>query len=265
MEYQRPQTGPKTPLLIPKIGQPTTPRNVIKICPSTPSSVLQPGENPWLHQSADGASDVKILSITPIGTIPLVPTSDKRLPATPRRIPQTPGRHLTLRIIDENTGEARIDPILTASIYLDCTKPEDQDYNHVAQRMRTITANTSMLQKQYSTEFRPLINVSGKTSHSKFEEALLIYENNQVYYQDRIDDHTININDIRSGLSALEHWFMCIIEPKSKDDLESWKSRESSKLINGYSAYCDPELHKYIQPMSPHTRNYIQQQQMGLL
>lgn len=257
--------GPRTPLLIPKIGQPTTPKTLIKICPDTPSVLLQPDENPWLRPCPDGASDVKIISITPIGTIPLVPTSDRRLPSTPRKIPHTPGRHLTLRVLDENTGEARIDPIFTASIYLDCTKPEDQDYNHVAERMRTITANTVMLQKQYSTELRPLINVSGRTSYSLFEEALLIYENNQVYYQDRIDDHTLDILEIRSGLTTLEHWFMSIIEPKSQDDEDAWRIRESNKLTNGFSAYCDPELHQYIQPMSQHGRNYIRQQQAGLL
>ena len=130
--------------------------------------------------------------------------------------------------------------------------------------MRNITANTLLLQKQYSTQFKPLLNVSGKTTHAIFEDALSVYENNQVYYQDRIDDKTISMVDICAGLSALEHWFMSIIEPKSLDDVDAWKVRESSKLINGFSSYCDPELHQYIQPMSSHTRDYIKQQQKRL-
>lgn len=275
-----------TPLCIPNIGIPKSPYgtkdktelNAVRTPKMVPpiftdngfklpgtSTILAPDENPWLPPKVEGASDIKIAAITPIGTIAMVPTCDKRPPMTPRKLPPTPTRHLTLRVVDENTGEAKIDPILTAAIYLDCTKAEDRDYNHVAQRMRTITENTITLQKQYSNIFRPLLNITGRVSQGKFDEALAIYENNQVFYQDRLDDKTLDLQAIREGLTHLEHWFACIIEPKTYDDIESWKERELSKLTKGITAYCDPELYIYIQPLPPNLRSQIKQYQTGLL
>lgn len=81
-----------------------------------------PGENLWLVSKNGNQSEIKITAITPIGTIAIVPTTDKRPPPTPRRLlPPTPTRHLTLRVINENTGDVKIDPLLTATIYFDCT------------------------------------------------------------------------------------------------------------------------------------------------
>jgi hypothetical protein len=258
---------PCSPLFIPKIG-------ISKGTPTTPSQILKPGENPWVYIKSEtnnsitgllNPSDIKITAITPIGTIAMVPTCDIRPPLTPRKLPPTPTRHIKLNIMDENTGSVRIDPLLTTTIYLDCTKPSDQDYNHVSQRMRDITANTLTLQKQYSTTLRPLINVIGKVSHETFEDALSVYENNQVYYQDRIDDKVVDIETVKICLTQLEHWFACIIEPEPVDDIEAWKERELSKVFKGLSPYCDPELHKYIQPLPSNLRTQIRQSHVGLI
>lgn len=251
--------GPNSPLYIPRIG-------IMKEMPNrgpTSPNVLSPEENPWLPPKVEGAGELKITAITPIGTIAMVPTCDKRPPPTPRKLPQTPNRNLTLRVVDEHTGEAKIDPLLTATIYLDCTKPEDRNYDYVAQRMRVITETTAGLQHQYSTQFRTLINVSGRVSQRMFEDVLAIYENNQVYYQDRIDDQAIPIQSIKDGLNALEQWFGCIIEPKPRDtdELEAWHDREMKKLTKGVTAYCDPELYKYIIPFNETLRAHIKQLQ----
>lgn len=259
---------PSSPLYIPKIGMVKTPSvtsPTYRVVPTTPSQLLAPGENPWLPPKVDGSSDIKIAAITPIGTIAMVPTCDKRAPVTPRRLPPTPNRHLTLRVVDENTGETKIDPLLTTTIYLDCTRPEDQDYNHVAQHMRDITVTTTTLQKQYSNTLRLLTNVTGRVSQRIFDDALSIYENNQVYYQDLIDDKTVDIQVIRDGLTTLEHWFASIIEPKATDDLAAWRERESLKLTKGITAYCDPELYQYIQPLPDNIRLQIRQYHIGLL
>lgn len=250
------QVEPRSPLYTPRIG-------VIKGGPMSPKPTLQPDENPWLPPKIEGAGELKIAAITPIGTVAMVPTCDKRPPATPRRLPPTPTRHLTLRVVDEHTGAMKIDPILTAAIYLDCTKPEDQDYNHVAERMRTIAVTTTTLHKQYTTTFRPLPNVSGRVPAVTFENALAVYENNQVYYQDRIDDRTLTTEAIKDGLNALEQWFGNIIEPKPRDDddIEAWRDRESMKLTKGVTAYCDPELYQYLKPFDAATRAQIQKLQ----
>jgi len=241
------------PLIIPTIGLIKTPKK---------SSSKLENEDPWIPPKTDGPPDIKIAAVTPIGTIAMVPTSDKR-PATPKRLSITPRQHLTLKIINGTE-----DPILTTAIYLDCTKQEDQDYHHVSEKMRKISTNTMTLQKQYSNEYKPLIDIRGKVSHSIFEEALSIYENNQVFYQDRIDsigEGQQDLDTIRIGLTTLEHWFGCIIEPKSQDDLISWKERELFKITKGLTAYCDPELYKYIQPFPPQIIEFIKQNHIGLL
>jgi hypothetical protein len=256
--------APKTPLVIPRIG---TVNNKIKRC-----DILQIDDDPWLPPKTEGSTDIKIAGITPIGTISTVPTNDKRPPQTPRTIAQTPrtiaqtpSRRLTLNVIDQRTGSTRIDPLLTTAIYLDCTKRDDQDYHHVANKMRSITANTLTIQKHYITDLKPIPNIVGRVSHSMFEKALSIYENNQVYYQDRIDDHNLDVETIKSKLTELEHWFMCIIEPKSRDDIQSWKERELIKLTRGVSEYCDPELYIYITPLGEEKKKYIKEQHKGLL
>lgn len=253
------QNAPKSPLYIPRIG-------IAKGVPKSPalSPTLSTEENPWLPARVEGAGEVKITAITPIGTIAMVPTCDKRPPPTPRRLPQTPNRNLTLRVIDEHTGMIKIDPLLTAAIYLDCTKPEDQDYNHVAERMRGITQTTTILQKQYKNSFQPLVGISGRTTVDTFERVLAIYENNQVYYQDRLDDKTLTLEQIRQGLNTLERWLACIIEPKPRDndDIESWREREDMKINKGVTGHCDPDLYQYIYPFDTELKAQIRKLQV---
>lgn len=272
---------PRTPLVTPKIGltdynlRTYTPRpgiDHLRMPEQRPGidrlRIPQPGldENPWIPVRNDGPSDVKIAAITPIGTIALVPTADKR-PPTPRRfrnpltpgLAQTPGRHLTLKVIDPKTGVEIADPMLNATIYLDCTKQNDRDYHYVTDRMRAISKNIHELQQQYKNVLKPIPQLTGCVSKRQFEEALSIYENNQVYYQDRIDDHVLDIPTIRTRLTELEHWFMLIIEPKSTDDINAWKNRERSKLTKGISGYCDPELYTYIDPLPPASQALIRQ------
>jgi hypothetical protein len=277
MDVAPPQA--KTPLITPRFGlikqaayTPKTPKPTDDIV-----TLKQDGDiddDPWIPTRTDGASDIRIAAITPIGTIAMVPTIDKR-PPTPRRFvdlrsprippaPQTPGKHLTLKVIDPTTKSPVPDPILTATIYLDLTKPKDRDYNYVPNRMRAISENTLNLQRLYKNDLKPVPQISGRVSKAQFEDALSIYENNQVYYQDRIDDHTLDMATIRSRLTELDHWFMCIIEPRPSDDIDGWKNREKSKLIKGVSPYCDPELHTYIGPLPATLRTMIYQYHLQL-
>lgn len=242
-------------------------------------------DDPWLPIKVEGFNDVKIASITPIGTISLVPTCNNR-PQNNRKIPMSPNiiksfkqsnnnilincnkinlnviepnyniKPLTLNILNkDNNGNKITDPLLTTAIYLDRT--DDRGYKYVADHMKKLSENTLQASMKYSTQLKGLLNVKGKVTDTIFEQALSIYENNQVFYQDRIDDGLIPLEQIKYDLTNLEIWFCQIIEPISKDDINSWKERESMKLLKGISSYCDPELYKYITPLSFEIKNII--------
>ena len=57
---------------------------------------------------------------------------------------------------------------------------------------------------------------------------------------------------------------MCIIEPRCRDDVAGWKSRELMKLEKGVSGYCDPDLYAYIEPLELPLYNYIKRLHSGL-
>lgn len=83
----------------------------------------------------------------------------------------------------------------------------------------------------------------------KFDEAIIIYENNQVYYLDKIKkekDEDVVLRIIKD-IEHLEHWFCRIAEPKpkNKDDIDDWKLRNQFKKEQGYSKYFNIELLPY--------------------
>ena len=217
------------------------------------SSDIVINDNPWMPpKSETDPLLIKVAAMTPIGTIAMVPTADKRPPQTPRRRPPTLGHNLILKVVEEE------DPLMNATIYLDVGHNDERGYTYVSDHMRSIAATTSDLQKRYATQYRLLPKIQGRVTAVQFEDLLNIYENNQVFYQDRLDDKQISLPDIEQGLTQLEHWFMRIIEPVPTNDVESWKQREQNKTLKGYSAYCDPELYKHIVPASNILRNEIQ-------
>ena len=252
-----PRLSPSRPLI-------TTHSHLVPMSPNTStsrsnritisnSSDIVINDNPWMPPKSETDSLlIKVAAMTPIGTIAMVPTADKRPPQTPRRRPATPGHNVTLKIIEEQ------DPLMNATIYLDVGHNDDRGYTYVSDHMRSIAATTSDLQKRYATQYRPLPKIQGRVTAVQFEDLLNIYENNQVFYQDRLDDKQVGLVDVEHGLTQLEHWFMRIIEPVPTNDFESWKQREQTKILKGYSAYCDPELYKHIAPASNILRNEIQ-------
>ena len=150
----------------------------------------------------------------------------------------------TKKVSDKKSSSVQdIDPILKASIYLDFSK--NKPYNYVSERMKSISKTTSELRNLYKTELKELPNLKNNVTQKQFDLALSVYENNQVYYQDRIDDKSIDLETIKNKLTELEKWFININEPKQKDDIEAWSIREKEK-IKGISSYCDPELYSYI-------------------
>ena len=219
---------PKT-LIMPKFG--------IKVHTDQISSI-EAELNPWIVTSKRNNCDIKIAGLTPIGTIAMVPTIDKRpikVPYISRKVPV---------LESEST-----DSLLNLSMYLDLTPPEDYGYYHVSDKMQSLIQCTRSLHKQYTNEYKAVPEIYGIVDKDLFECALLIYENNQVWFQDAIDNCSIDDNTINKYLSALEQWFMCIIEPIDYEDYNSWMIREQTKILKGYSSYCDPELyHRIFQP-----------------
>jgi hypothetical protein len=119
---------------------------------------------------------------------------------------------------------------------------KDRDANYVANRMRDVIEHTN--KSELKIELMDMIKVEGWVKPDVFEQALNIYENNQMYYQKllMIEEDIGIIKD----LLKLEYWFMCIIEPEAKDELKDWRDREIFKLLKGKSVYCDQSLYKYF-------------------
>jgi hypothetical protein len=195
-------------------------------CARTPG--VKDEYNPWIPETTEGAREVKILARTPIGTIARVPTCDYHPVYIPKPV-----------------EVANNESILNASIYLDLS---DRDYHYVSNKMRTLNENTKNLQKQYSNVLQPYPTITNPLNPDKFEELLLVYENNQVYYQDLLEGPNPQIPEITNKLKELEQWFIGFAEPRPHDklDFEDWQERELFRKTHKISQYCDPALYKYL-------------------
>jgi len=81
-------------------------------------------------------------------------------------------------------------------------------------------------------------------SSEMFEEILVVYENNQLYYRE---------NMMIEELVGLEYWFMHVVEPPPKvvtdQSMTDWEEREATKLL-GYSYYCLPCIRNIVNTQS---------------
>ena len=204
--------------------------------------------DPWIPQNIVSVK-TKILNLNTFNEINLVPTSSVKL--------QNPFDYIP---------DDKHEPILIGDIYLDKKNSKGRDYHYVSRNMQSVTSQittqNSILRSKYVTKYKNLIDTKGNVLSHIFDKCLRIYENNQLYYQECIDSAILSIEELEEGLTSLEHWFMLIIEPKEyaimgiedeeekNDCIETWREREVNKLINGYSNYCDPELCKYVSPLS---------------
>lgn len=207
-------------------------------------------KDPWVYNPTINEKFTKVIGIDEYGNLCKIPTVDYQLPQTNR---------CTIEEHDESN-----DYILIGDIFLDQKNSKGRDYNYVAQNMRSIALQTNNLRSLYANKFRPFDNnIKGKVSLENYEELLEIYENNQVYYQDCIENSSLTYDQLCTCLTELEYWFICITEPYNYndydvDDYTEWKTREQFKLNKGYSGYCDPDLYFYIkQPLPQETINFI--------
>lgn len=237
---------------------PKTPRSPFAI--KSPYKIESPysiKKDPWIYNPTMNEKFTKIIGIDEYGNTCRIPTVDYQLPQSVRYIP------------DENDGSD--DYILIGDIFLDQKNSKGRDYNFVSQNMRNISLQTNNLRLLYANKFKPFNkNIKGKVSLEEYEELLEIYENNQVYYQDCIQNETSTYDQLCIDLTELEYWFICIVEPYDYDeydldDYSDWKTREQFKYNKGYSGYCDPDLYFYIkQPLPQDIINYIKNSHKNL-
>lgn len=113
----------------------------------------------------------------------------------------------------------------------------------IASHMRSLIAASTSFARCHQTSYKNLLPFMGMVNITQFNEALAVYENNQVYYQECIDDQSLSVQEITDGLIALEQWFAGIIEPAGCDNAEDHRIFLATK---GITAYCDPELYPYL-------------------
>jgi len=210
---------------------------------------LSSADNPWMSERTNGPKDIKIIGWTPSGTVTVLPTEVSR-PVTPTRRQSAISHTIpspTLRIINPETGKAKDDSFLQATVFFDHTKPGEPGYD-LGSKMRAISSTISQLHSKLQTEYRRMPAAYGIVNLEQFDETLAAYENNQVYFQERLDKKDMIEEEIKRGLTELEHFFMCVIEPRpnNADDIIDWQQREADKVIKRRSTFCDPELYKFI-------------------
>lgn len=233
-------------------------------CDSDEDDVDHSKTDVWVPVRIPGPELSRPQGLTPLGMIDSVPTSRTR-PMTPRRCVFTPPYlqpPLPTTVIPEPEVD---DPMLSTSIFLDVDKT-DRDYTFVKERMRSITETIASSRSSYEYKIRPLIRCRGRVALKRFNEALEIYENNQICLQAALDAGTMSMDVVRTELTKLEAWFICIIEPASTDadDVGGNIQREHHKLTSGFSHYCEEAVYDLIQPMNDDIRSYVEAQYQKL-
>lgn len=235
----------------PSLKSPKTPKRILPTPPvlrspiivqrcinKTPLFYKKYDNDPWFYNGKDISKNVIVNGILKDGTVAPVPTTNN--------IPI-----LTNSSESEFSEGEEIDPMVMANIYINSYE-NNRDNNYVNQNMKNISTSIRSLRSNYTMKIKPLTNDEGLVKQSNFDDCLSIYENNQVYYQECIDHCTLTKKELVEGLTALEYWFILIVEPPQQDEPTEWREREYGKIERGYSAYCDPELLDYVKPLSPH-------------
>lgn len=98
---------------------------------------------------------------------------------------------------------------------------------------KVIAENIKCINSSKKSAPMPLVNAGIKPGMVLFLQCLDIYENNQSYYSDDINE-----------LIKLEQWFSSIPEPYSNEN--EWIERENNRKKYGISDYCDEEIRKRL-------------------
>lgn len=200
-----------------------------KIGPSKRSR--DPEHDPWVIKPVKTPSFV-LTGVNPIGTVHTVPTTVRKICTTRLRA---------------TAPEPVYDDNVAIPVPIQWYQPPDEK---VAAHMRELCQAQKNTTKQENT-LRPLL------SRITFAQALEIYENNQVYYQDRLEQTSVTAQaEVIQQLNELEHWFIVLMEPNTTQE------QLRQKLIRGHSEYCALPLRSYIAPLPAPVINVIQKQIM---
>jgi hypothetical protein len=120
----------------------------------------------------------------------------------------------------------------------------DEERKQVATHMRSLAEITSHFGKRHRTKYLGLPDAPLIATVEQFNEYLLIYENNQVYYQEQLEEPQADQVILGAGLVALERWFAAIQEP---EDIEGALEHRQFLAKRGVTAHCDPELYPFLQ------------------
>ena len=157
----------------------------------------------------------------------------------------TPLRYIP-RMEDKTVEVLKINPVANATIFID---KSIRAHNYVPEKMRYLSNTIRELQRTIRTNYIKLPKIEkSKITKKRYEELLNIYETNQLYYQEEIDEHGAT-EEIIEGLNMLEEWFIGIDEPTGrvgKIEREEINERNRYKNYHNVSFYCDTELYKYM-------------------
>lgn len=207
---------------------------------------------PWLNINKMGPKvKTEVIGLLPGGEYMRVPTERK----TTKRSEITPFYQKLKQSDDIKTDEV----ILNMPLFLDLTVDNGGKSDDVKNKMNILSQAIKSNQKNLRNKFKDCPEVEGLVSNETFIICRDIYENNQVYYQQKFEDGKITKEVFSEKLSILEEWFICIIEPKPTDtnDIDDWIEREKDKLKNLYSSYCDPDIYQYLIKPSKEFYHYI--------
>lgn len=204
-----------------------------KIGPS--KRARDPEHDPWVIKPVKNPNFI-LTGVNPIGTVHTVPTTVRKICTTRLRA---------------TAPEPVYDDNVAIPVPIQWYQPPDEK---VAAHMRELCQAQKNTTKQENT-LRPLL------SRITFAQALEIYENNQVYYQDKLEQvenaqlkEATHSAEIIRQLNELEHWFIVLMEPNTTQE------QLRQKLIRGHSEYCALPLRSYITPLPASVVNVIQKQ-----
>jgi len=198
--------------------------NPVPLTPNSVSAMLGDYHNQWLPE---------VDQQQPIRGVVNVNTTFQQLQTIAN------GYH-PVAIPTEQEGSAALGGVSSIQFPVGHRKEEGSS---VAAHMRSLMNVTNSFANCYHTTYKNLLPFKGHVDQQQFNEALAVYESNQVYYQECIDNQSLTTEEITVGLVELERWFAAIMEPLSNDNAVDHRKFLQDK---GVTAHCDPELYPYL-------------------